>query len=130
MTREERLQFCQICTNRKMNLSQGLLCRLTNQKADFEGSCPSFNLDADEQRALEVRQAEIAAEEKADGMALERKAFSMGLLGGGIMMAVAVAWLFAGLMFDRLFYYPIILFVLGLVAAIKGLIDGNLAGKK
>jgi hypothetical protein len=130
MTREERLQFCQICTNRKMNLSQGLLCGLTNQKADFEGSCPSFNLAADEQRALEVRQAEIAAEEKADGMALERKAFSMGLLGGGIMMAVAVAWLFAGLMFDRLFYYPIILFVLGLVAAIKGLIDGNLAGKK
>ncbi|GAB3341138.1 hypothetical protein GCM10027429_29130 [Marivirga atlantica] len=45
MTREERLQFCKKCTNRKMDMQQGLICSLTGEKATFEGECPDFNLD-------------------------------------------------------------------------------------
>ena len=45
MTREERLQFCNLCKNRKMSFQQGLLCKLTDKQADFEGSCPSFYPD-------------------------------------------------------------------------------------
>lgn len=45
MTREEHLQFCRKCTNRKLDMKQGLLCNLTGEKADFEGECESFNLD-------------------------------------------------------------------------------------
>lgn len=45
MTREQQLQFCKKCENRKMDAQQGLLCGLTGQKADFERECPDFIRD-------------------------------------------------------------------------------------
>ncbi len=45
ISRAEQLSFCERCKNRKMNLQQGLLCGLTNQKADFDPICPSFDED-------------------------------------------------------------------------------------
>ena len=47
MTREERLQFCNLCKNRKMSFQQGLLCKLTDKQADFEGTCPKFYPDSE-----------------------------------------------------------------------------------
>ena len=37
------------------------------------------------------------------------------------MMAGAVVWFVLGLMFDWVFFYPPILFIVGLIAFIKGL---------
>ena len=45
MTREEQLVFCKQCINRKMDMQSGLLCGLTNEKADFEESCDDFVKD-------------------------------------------------------------------------------------
>ena len=45
MTRREQLLFCEKCTQRKMDINQGLLCGLTNEKATFTESCPDFNED-------------------------------------------------------------------------------------
>ena len=45
MTRDEQLAFCKKCTNRKMDLQQGLLCGLTGEKANFQDECPDYNLD-------------------------------------------------------------------------------------
>lgn len=45
MTRDEQLVFCKKCVNRKMNMQQGLLCGLTDKKADFEESCPNFVIE-------------------------------------------------------------------------------------
>ncbi|MBR8535917.1 hypothetical protein KDU71_10145 [Carboxylicivirga sediminis] len=45
MTRQEQLEFCKKCTNRQSDIHQGLLCRLTGEKADFETSCEHFNHD-------------------------------------------------------------------------------------
>ncbi|GAA5032244.1 hypothetical protein GCM10011506_24240 [Marivirga lumbricoides] len=45
MTRGEQLEFCKRCTNRKMDMQQGLLCSLTGQKADFTDRCENFNED-------------------------------------------------------------------------------------
>lgn len=42
MTREEQLVFCEKCTNRKMDMQQGMLCGLTDRKADFQGQCLQF----------------------------------------------------------------------------------------
>ena len=47
MTREEYLKYCSICKNQKLDLQQGLVCGLTNQLADFEGTCESFEEDVD-----------------------------------------------------------------------------------
>jgi hypothetical protein len=48
-----------------------------------------------------------------------------GVVGGIFMMIVAVIWLGLGLMADRLFFYPPVLFVLGFIAMIKGLVGGR-----
>jgi uncharacterized RDD family membrane protein YckC len=46
MTRDEQLNFCKICKNQKHSFSLGVICKLTNQIADFEGNCESFEEDA------------------------------------------------------------------------------------
>lgn len=45
MNRLEQLVFCKKCTNRKMDLQQGLVCSLTGEKANFNNECPDFKLD-------------------------------------------------------------------------------------
>ena len=45
MTREEHLVFCKKCLNRKFDPDQGLVCKLTNQIADFEENCKDFERD-------------------------------------------------------------------------------------
>ncbi len=45
MTRDEQLAFCNKCTNRKMDLQKGMICSITNEKADFEESCKDFERD-------------------------------------------------------------------------------------
>jgi hypothetical protein len=49
-------------------------------------------------------------------------------MGGFAMMAIAAIWFFAGLYVGLIFYYPPILFVIGLYAVLKGILTGNLAG--
>lgn len=43
-----------------------------------------------------------------------------GVIGGLLTVAIAVAWFVAGLAADRIFFYPPVLFVIGLIATIKG----------
>ena len=43
------------------------------------------------------------------------------ILGGAGMMVGAVVWFVVGWMAGRIFFYPPILFVIGIVAMIKGL---------
>ena len=45
MTRKEQLAFCKICTNQKFHSQQGIICGLTDARADFEGSCQHFEED-------------------------------------------------------------------------------------
>lgn len=45
MTREERLKFCKVCTNRKFDVKTGLICSLTGKIADFDETCPNFSQD-------------------------------------------------------------------------------------
>ena len=53
MTREERLKFCQICTHQKISYKQGIICRLTNNIADFEVSCDNYQEDTGLKNSLE-----------------------------------------------------------------------------
>ena len=45
MTREEHLKFCKKCTNRTFDTKQGIICKLTDKIADFEGDCKHFEHD-------------------------------------------------------------------------------------
>ena len=53
-----------------------------------------------------------------------------GVLGGLILILIAVVWFFGGLAIDRIFYYPPVLLIIGIVAIIKGVLEDNLAGEK
>lgn len=46
MTREEHLDFCRKCLNRKFDINQGIICGLTGKIASFENECKDFNLDS------------------------------------------------------------------------------------
>jgi hypothetical protein len=53
-----------------------------------------------------------------------------GMLGGVAMVAFAIVWFIVGLMCDRIFIYPVILFIVGVIAFIRGAITGNVLGEK
>jgi hypothetical protein len=50
-----------------------------------------------------------------------------GVVGGLLMVLIAAVWFFVGLACGILFYYPPILFVIGLVAIAKGAFGGDQA---
>jgi hypothetical protein len=52
-------------------------------------------------------------------------AVSQGVVAGVVMMAVAVVWLVLGLMLGWLFYYPPILFILGIVRIVRSIANGG-----
>lgn len=45
MDRAKQLAYCSKCTNQKFDPKQGIICSLTNQKADFENECEHFEID-------------------------------------------------------------------------------------
>lgn len=63
METSERLEFCKICINRKMDIHQGLLCGLTNAKADFEGECPHLIIDEKQKTKIEKERKELLESE-------------------------------------------------------------------
>lgn len=71
MTREEQIQFCRKCMNKKMDMKQGLICLLTGQKATFETECPDFKLDANVEKIIpdnnEALQATATIQENKAG---------------------------------------------------------------
>jgi hypothetical protein len=46
-----------------------------------------------------------------------------GVLGGVLMIVIAVVWFGAGLAGGRIFFYPPVLLIIGLVAVCKGLFN-------
>jgi hypothetical protein len=55
------------------------------------------------------------------GQSFEGKVFNSGVAGGLLAMGGATVWFVIGLMNDTLFFYPPILFVIGLGAVLKGM---------
>lgn len=53
----------------------------------------------------------------------EGGAFNSGVLGGIGLMVLAAVWFVGGLMANRIFFYPPILFILGMGSVIKGLVS-------
>ncbi|RKD92862.1 rhomboid family intramembrane serine protease [Mangrovibacterium diazotrophicum] len=45
MDRLHQLEYCKICQHRKFDSQQGIICKLTAAKADFEESCDRFEID-------------------------------------------------------------------------------------
>ena len=65
MTREEHLVFCKKCKNRYLDFNKGLLCKLTEKPAAFEGECPSFENDSTVINVLEPKETIRPNKERA-----------------------------------------------------------------
>ena len=122
--------FCRRCKFYDFNLSKGILCGITKLKPDFEDICSNFSLDPERDKKLKVKNEWEAHRERSHFQdkgffAPEKKGISMGVVGGIIMIVIAVVWFFAGLAAGLIFFYPPILFLIGLFALITGLFKGN-----
>lgn len=100
MTRDEQLAFCKKCTNRKMDVQQGLVCALTGEKANFDGECPDFNLDESVKEPLnytdQLEHSEVTASLSVD--ALEKLRLEQNLpmaIGAGVVTGLVGAALWA-----------------------------------
>lgn len=82
------------------------------------------------QNLLRQKQA-LTEEDGNDGFfGPEKRGMKKGVLGGVIMLAIAAAWFFIGLAADRIFYYPPVLAIIGIISIFKGLAEGNMTGEK
>jgi hypothetical protein len=58
-----------------------------------------------------------------EGASLEASIFSSGILGGVLAMVVALVWFAVGWSAGKLYFYPPVLFMIGVCAVIKALLD-------
>jgi len=90
MTREEHIEYCRICLNRKMDSRHGLICQLTGKIADFEDECKDFDRDKAQEEMLFLRRLDHAGD-GVDGDPVNFKKNKsngqlIGLLGAGILL--------------------------------------------
>lgn len=99
MTREEQLTFCKKCTNRKMDMQQGIICSLTGEKANFENECPDFILD--ESVKIELNDSEPLGQEEVksslsnevlEKLRLEQNLPKAIIAGVGVGLIGAILW--------------------------------------
>jgi len=105
MTRDQQLKFCKTCVNRKFEPQSGLICGLTNRKADFETECKSYELDntvvqqLDDQELISPQLAiEKLSEENINSFKAEQDfpkalivGIAVGVLGAILWAAITVA---------------------------------------
>jgi hypothetical protein len=75
-----------------------------------------------------AQQQEANADKYNHGFGLEHRAWDSGILGGLALIAVSIIWFVGGLALGIIFYYPPILFIIGIVVLLKGIFAG-LMGK-
>jgi hypothetical protein len=73
--------------------------------------------------------ASLEPAEPGDAFAPEKAGIAKGVVGGLVMMGIAVVWFVLGWMAGYIFYYPPILFLIGVYACIKGAVTGNVSGR-
>jgi uncharacterized RDD family membrane protein YckC len=100
MTRLERLEWCNQCTNRAFHIKQGRICGLTQEVPTFEDSCPHYQHDPEEAAVLRQQSAERGL---ANAEASRGQRFANYLIDQVVFLALA--------------------FLLGILLAIFNLVD-------
>ncbi|MFT5819488.1 MAG: hypothetical protein ACI8ZM_000712 [Crocinitomix sp.] len=118
-TRQEYVAICQTCIKSKFDKKKGLVCGLTNEHAAFHTTeCPDYEA---EKKAIKRQEAnerrEIIAKEEQKGIF----AGNGGIIGGIALIILAIVWVTVGLvLMDRIFFYPIVLVIGGIITISKG----------
>ena len=107
MTLKERLDFCTICENRKVDLKTGLVCNLTNLKPDFENTCKFFKKDEKEaERKLKMKLDATGNARSQNGSLNPKKNINYGVfltVAGAFIILISILFgailLFGGISF-------------------------------
>ncbi len=104
-------------------------CGKTNPSDRITCSCGYFfDKQAYEEKQEIEDQIAVEQYENNSEFAFEKNLSKTGIIGGLGIIALAIIWLVVGLAADRLFFYPIILLIVGIFALIKGVFDN--AGRR
>lgn len=103
-------------------MAEGIVCGLTSLKPSFEENCISFNLDQEEKEKVEeAKRLTEEAQLKDDTMGLSSFGVKSMSLAGWIVISISIIWFLGGFLFlSSIFFYPIILLVLGIITVVKG----------
>jgi len=119
--------FCQNCGNE--NEGDAEFCNYCGSKLTLPQTA---GVNTDKATGALAHQGKITAPSppQKDGgfFSLERKGVNMGVLGGCIMVVVAIVWFFGALAMGVVFFYPPVLGAIGVYAIFKGLATGNIRG--
>lgn len=100
MKLEERMVFCGICTNRKVDFNTGLVCGLTSQKPKFENKCDFFSKDEKEaERKLKMKLDAAGTAKSQYGSLNPQKNINYGafLVVSGVLVLFLLSILFGGI---------------------------------
>jgi hypothetical protein len=95
----------------------------TREDASFPAPAPRRTEHVPERRPRKRKRRRIQREEEDSGVVLARGWFgniNAGVVGGVLMILVALVWFVVGLAGGIIFFYPPILAVIGFAAIIKG----------
>lgn len=116
-SRAEYLSFCKVCTNRKFDNTEGLVCSLTGEWADYNGECEHYVEDETAKiREINARKGceEIYLSEKTGG--LHRFGIKNGGVAGFIILLLGLGWLVGGIIYMQVvFYYSFAVIVSGMI---------------
>ena len=90
MTRKERVEYCKICQNRKMDLKKGLVCKLTGEYADFNSYCENFTVDKMEMEYSDIKEKMKKEERKESFRSIIREELTWILILYVVILVVAL----------------------------------------
>ena len=107
-------------------------CRLINPESAMRCDCGyDFGSKSMKDSYLTAKEQELIKEsEKGEYYEAAKIGINKGIVGGICMMAIGAVMLIAGHIAGVFFYYAPIILGIGVFAFFKGIITGNISGKK
>ncbi|WP_224491107.1 RDD family protein [Robertkochia flava] len=64
MTREEQLRFCKTCNHQTFDIKYGIICGITQEKANFEEHCEHYDVNQElvQKEEVQTREKELEAQ--------------------------------------------------------------------
>jgi cbb3-type cytochrome oxidase subunit 3 len=117
MTREYHLSYCKKCQNRAFNPKKGIVCKLTGEQADFETSCPDFNVDEVQAALVDAEDKVKAANKlKEETFGLDKFGFTNRLAAAKGLVLIGGVWFVLGFgLINRVFIWPVGMVLVGVV---------------
>lgn len=118
MDRSDQLKFCKICLNRTFSPKKGVICKLTNSKANFIGSCSDYLEDTKSKNTLEHKENFKNRIQPDFMFGLDYIGIKNGVTAGFIIIIIGLVWSTIGLLEGLIYFRPLAIILFGIIAII------------